>query len=320
MRKTLVSNTLMLSVIIATSPASAIEADITSSGFVDFIWTLSDGTDQGKYGEDKQFHTTGELDLDTRFKQGISLRVDADVNPDYANGDSARLEQIYMNWDINKEASVKGGVFNNKLTFEKEDAPDLYQITHGQLWDIWNNSTAEDGNNLQGIEFSYQIEKVNIFVGFLNDLAGTVEKNSVEIAAEIGSAEDLDIKLGLITQDQNLETMIDLSASYKIKKLLLAGEILLPDQQIDNGFMLMANLQLNDKLSLTVRYDEVNYDNAFATDDTSSLTFAGIYNISNNLRTKAEVRLNDDNNAPTPAPLIGEGDGTTARLELLALF
>ena len=320
MRKILVSSTLMLSAIIATSHAYAIEADITTSGFVDIIWTLSDGTDLGKNGEDKQFQTAGELDIDSKFKQGISLRADADVNPENNSGDSARLEQIYLNWDINQEASVKGGVFNNRLTFEKEDAPDLYQITHGQLWDIWNTSTAEYGNNLQGIEFSYQIEKVNIFIGFLNDLADTVGKNSVEVAAEIGSVEDLDIKLGLITQDQNLETMIDLSASYKIKQLLLAGEILLPDQEIDNGIMLMANLQLNDKLSLTVRYDHVKYDSTVAADDTSSLTFAGIYSISSNLRTKAEIRLNDDKNDPTTAPQIGEGDGTTARLELLALF
>jgi len=320
MRKTLVLSTLMMSTFIIAPTASAVDVDLTPSGFVDFVWTLSDGTDLGKYGADKQFDTTGELDIDSKFKQGVSLRLDADINPGNANGDSARLEQIYMKWDINKEAAVKGGVFNNKLTFEKEDAPDLYQITHGQLWDIWNMSTAENGNNLQGIEFSYQVKKVNLFVGFLNDLGDTVEKNSVEIAAEIGSAEDLDITLGLITQDQNLETMIDLSASYRVKKLLLAGELLLPDKQIDNGIMLMANFQLDDKLSLTLRYDEVNYDNTFVSEDTSSLTFAGIYNINSNLRAKAEIRLNDDNNVPTAAPLIGEGDGTTARLELLALF
>ena len=91
MRKILVSSTLMLSAIIATSHANAIEADITTSGFVDIIWTLSDGTDLGKNGEDKQFQTAGELDIDSKFKQGISLRADADVNPENNSGDSARL-------------------------------------------------------------------------------------------------------------------------------------------------------------------------------------------------------------------------------------
>ena len=57
------------------------------------------------------------------------------------------------------------------------------------------------------------------------------------------------------------------------------------------------------------------------TDDTSSLTIAGIYSFSKNLLARAEVRFNDDNNqAPATKPIYGEGDGTTARLELLATF
>ena len=87
--------------------------------------------------------------------------------------------------------------------------------------------------------------------------------------------------------------------------------------------MVMANYQISDKFSATGRFDFVSYDSAFLADDTSSITVAGLYSISKNLFANAEIRFNDDGNqqpgdiAPRGA---GEGDGTTARLELLATF
>ena len=323
MKKILLASTLALSSLIIAAPAVSVEIDITPSGFVDFVWTLSDGTDVGKHGEEGQFITSGELDVESKLKEGITIRFDADVNPSTGNGDSARLEQIFLKWDIDPKMSLMGGVFNNKLTFEREDSPDMYQITHGQLWDIWSSSTAEEGNNLQGLEFNYQFDKVNLIIGYLNDLNNTPDKNSVELAAEIKPAKDLDITLGLITQDQNLETIFDIFASYKMKKWLFAGELLVADELVDNGLMLMTNFQFNDKFSATARYDLVNYESNLLVDDTSSLTIAGLYSISKNLFFNAEIRFNDDDNQPATGaaiPPIGEGDGTTARLELLAVF
>jgi hypothetical protein len=85
----------------------------------------------------------------------------------------------------------------------------------------------------------------------------------------------------------------------------------------------MVNYKFNDKLSGTARYDFVSYDSAFLAEDTSSMTVAALYSISSNLFFNAEIRFNDDGNQ-TPAtvvpPVVGEGDGTTGRLELLATF
>lgn len=328
MKRKYLAAPMAMGMLIAASPAQSVELDISPSGFVDFVWTLSDGTDQGKNGAEGQFDTMGELDIESKLKDGVSLRFDADLNSSTSGSDSARLEQIYLQWDIDtkttsaKGMSLKGGVFNNKLGFEREDKPEMYQITHGQLWDIWNVSTAEDGNNLQGLEFNVQLDKVNLIIGYLNDLNETPEENSVELAAELGLADDFNMTLGLVTQDQNLETIFDISASYETDKLLLAGELLVADEQIDNGLMLMANVPLSEKFAITARYDLVSYDGP--ADDTTSLTFAGLYGISDNLFVNAEVRLNDDDNVgPVPGPVVpfvGEGDGTTARLELLANF
>lgn len=96
MKKTLVASLLVLSTLIVTPSVVALELDITPSGFVDFVWTLSDGTDLGKNGEEGQFETSGELDVESYFKEGVSMRFDLDVNPSTGGSDSARLEQIYL--------------------------------------------------------------------------------------------------------------------------------------------------------------------------------------------------------------------------------
>ena len=226
-----------------------------------------------------------------------------------------------MKWDLDQNMSLMGGVFNNKLTFEREDSPDMYQLTHGQLWDIWGTATAESDNNLQGVEFNYQFDKVNLILGYLNDLNNTPEKNSLEVAAEIKPANDFDITLGLITQDQNLETIFDIFATYRVKQWLFAGEILIADEQVDNGLMLMTNFQFSDKVAATARYDLVNYEDTFLTDNTSSLTIAGIYSFTQSLVLRAELRFNNDDNVnAATAPVYGEGDGTTARVGLMATF
>jgi hypothetical protein len=321
MKKILTASSVALFTLLVTPSVTAVELDIKPSGFVDMVWTLSDGTDLGINGEEGRFNTSGELDIESQFDKGVSMRFDADINPSTGGSDSARLEQIFLQWDIDETMSLKGGVFNNKLTFEREDAPDIYSITHGQLWDIWNFSTAEDGNNLQGVEFNVHLDTINLIVGYLNDLGDIEEKNSLEIAGEISATENLDITLGIITQDEFLETIFDIFAVYKTDKLLLAGELLIADEGIDNGIMLMANIKLLEKLSATIRFDRVEYDSAIIDDDTSSLTLAGLYSISENLTANAEIRLNDDdNNAVNPSFVVGEGDGTTARLELIASF
>jgi hypothetical protein len=330
MKKTLIASSLLITTL--TIGQSAVALDIKPTGFVDMVWTLSDGTDWGKYGEEGRFDTSGEIDVEAGLKESISMRFDADINPGSAGNDSGRLEQIYLNWAIDARMSLKGGVFNNNLSWEREDAPDMYQITHGQLWDIWEGSTAEGGNNLAGVEFNYQLDKVKLIAGFLNDLGNVAEENSVKIAGEIKAMPNLDITVGLITQDQAglvppnqpyIGDIVDIHATWKSGKFLVGGEVLMADEIIDNGFMAMVNYKFDDKLSGTARYDFVSYDSAFLAEDTSSMTVAALYSISSNLFFNAEIRFNDDGNqtpVPVNPPLVGEGDGTTARLELLATF
>ena len=51
MKNILVVISLALSALIVAPSAVALELDIEPSGFVDIVWTLSDGTDLGKNGD-----------------------------------------------------------------------------------------------------------------------------------------------------------------------------------------------------------------------------------------------------------------------------
>jgi len=302
---------------------SAGVTDVQLDGFVDIVWAVSDGTDEGVNGSEGHFGTSGELDLKTKLKGDVTMRLDADLVTSTTGGDSAELEQAYLSWAIDNKLALKAGVFNNNLTFEAEDAPGLYQVTHGQLWDIWNSSTAESGNNLQGVELTFQQTDFTAFVGFLNDLGGVPEENSIKLGATVTAVKDVTITAGLITQDAGVENIIDVSASLKVDNALtIGGEIMLPSEFIDSGLMVMANYQVNPKLSGTLRFDMVSYD-VSGSDDTTSLTIAGLYSIEDNLFANAEIRMNSDDNVPTistPPFSVGEGDGTTVHLELLATF
>lgn len=324
MKKTLIP--VIAALAIPTVGHSAGMSDVKLEGFVDIVWAVSDGTDLGVNGSEGHFGTSGELDLKTKLNGPLMMRVDADLGTSTTGGDSAELEQAFLGWAINNEMMLKAGVFNNNLGLEAEDAPELYQITHGQLWDIWNTSTAENGNNIQGIELSYKQADFTAFVGFLNDLGQVPEENSIKLGVEVGAVKDVTIKAGLITQDAGVENIIDISALWNMdSKLTIGGELMLPSEFVDSGLMIMANYKVDEKLSATVRYDIVSYDVTGA-DDTTSLTFAGLYAIEDNLFANAEIRMNSDDNPPTggpnPGPGLGygEGDGTTVHLELLATF
>jgi hypothetical protein len=300
--------------------------DVNINGFVDAIWTLSDGTDEVP-SQDGQFNTSGELDVDSKLGGPMSMRLDADLNPSpTGGGDSGRLEQAFLHWDIDKNLGLKAGVFNNNLSWEKEDAPNMYQITHGQLYDIWNEATTLSGNNLEGVELSYNTGIITAHIGYLNDIGNAAEQNSLKVGAEVRATPDVNVVVGMITQDQDISpflgNIIDVNATWKMdQRLTLGGELMLPDKTVDSGLMLKANYKVNQEFSATARYDMVSYD-ASGVDDTSSITLAGLYTISDGLYANGELRFNNDNNVPTIATLqnIGEGDGSTVRLELLATF
>jgi hypothetical protein len=205
----------LIAPLILAIPTVAISADaktaiqnLKAGGFVDVVYTLADSTDEfknanGDSTEDKKFAVSGELDLQTELNPRTAMRMDLDLSTDDS---SAIFEQAFVNYAFDQNMQLKAGVFNNRLSFEKEDAPDLYQVTHSQLWDIWNEQTTLNGNNLAGLEFSANVGIVTLFAGLLNDLNNEPEKISFELGAEIKPMESMNIVAGLISADAGEET------------------------------------------------------------------------------------------------------------------
>ena len=337
-------------------PTTAFSADtktamqnLKASGFVDTIYVLSDGIDEfkdpndGKSYVDKKFGVSGELDLETDLNPRTTLRMDMDLttgyNPDpnsrLSTQDSAAFEQAFVNYSFEQNMNLKVGQFNNRLGFEREDAPELYQITHSQLWDIWDKQTALNGNNLAGLEFSANVGIVTLVAGLLNDINNSPEKISFQLAAEVKPTESMDIVAGLINADsgegtfdaagnlvdERAGTIFDASITWKWKQLMLGGGLLTADEMYDLGMQATANYAFTDTVSGTARLDYVKYEGDY--DNTTSLTLAALFSVADNLYANAEIRSMQNDNAQGATkenPLRMIGDGSMVFLELVGTF
>lgn len=287
---------------------------VSFEGFADVIYFLVDNTVERENSEENRFVTTGEVDLGTKVDEGIDVRFDLDLNPS-SEDDSARLEQAYINWAFAPQWTLKGGIFNNRLSWEAEDAPDLYQITHGQLYNIWDAETADlAGNNLAGVELGFSLDQIKLYAAVLNELRGTREEASLELAAELQPLPNLNLVAGLITEDEGAETLFDVHGTWRWTRLLLGAEMLFAGELYDFALGMTANYAFTDRVSGTVRYDFVSYDLP-RIDETSSLTFAALFGVREHVFLNGELRLNQDDNAN---PIIG--DGALVAVELLATF
>ena len=307
------------------------------SGFADLTYVLSDGISDGTSSTEGKFDVAAELDIETTVDPSISARIDLDFNTSTsstAGEDSGRIEQAFFDWKSKNEIVVKGGVFNNPLGWEAEDAPDLYQVSHGQIYNLWNATTDFYGNNVAGVLVSGTVGPIVLSGGFLNDLAGTPEEQSLMGIVNFTpqNLKGFDFELGFVTQDVGLETIIDFNMTFEKAMLLLGGELFLASEVVDYGFGVTGVYKITDQISITGRFDSVSYDiPGFGT--ATAFTFAGSYMVAKNLVVNAEIRINDSDFTPGNTPGTGPGntppdlncnvvacDGDIIQLEAIATF
>ncbi|MGA1870638.1 MAG: hypothetical protein ACMUJM_19055 [bacterium] len=290
---------------------TSVRAEVGISGFADMTFVLSDGAAENESQIENKFSTIAELNVITKIDNQLSARLDLDLNTG-GQGDSGQLEQAYFIWTSSKDIQFKGGVFNNHLGWEAEDAPSMYQITHGQLYDIWNIQTSLRGNNVTGIAISGYVDKARLMGAFLNDLQDTNEENSIEFVVNIYPNQFLDIEAGVVTQETGAETIIDGSVTYKKGQITAGVELMQCSKVIDFAQSATLNYEFNKDMNGTVRFDSVNYEDE-QIEETTSLTFAIGYRFHKNLSVNGEIRINnDDNNA--------DNDGNIIRAEVVATF
>jgi len=318
--------------------------ELKVNGFADVIFTISDeasdlaGTDsEGKPANstEKKLGTDGEIDFE--YTEGpTTFRMDLDVNADPAT-DSAQIEQAnfaYMIPGADKVGlKLTGGIFNAPIGFELQDAPDMYQTSHGQLFDLVPS-------NLSGLMLSGGGGPVMLDVYFVNEWrADDAEENSVGALLTLSPIESASLAVGFLTSPDNagvafpaegdgnvLDVVLSGTLTPMAKhELLLAGEYLKDEN--NSAFAIVVSLMHNTASfvhGLTVRYDSVDCDLVSAYEPfgagtscgkatPTSLTVAANVALSENLFALLEWKSVDPDQ-----PLVDSTNLTT--LEFLATF
>ena len=302
----------MVPVLVMTAlfPLHAGAADLKWNGFLDFTFMAVDDTGSGVSSTESKFDIMGELDLNAALGNNVTSRMDFDLG---TSESSARFEQAFVAWESPQGLQLKGGLFNNPLSWEAEDAPDLYQISHGQLYSIWDSTTALSGNNLLGVAVSGKTGSVTLTGAILNDLTQTDERNSLMAMVSIKPNANLELDVGFITQDRFLETIVDVNMTYTQGLVMVGGEIMLPSNVIDMGLGITGTYKFSPQASGTLRFDSVSYEQS-GVDNSRSITVAAGYMLEKNLMVNAELRSNNSDNRGFLA------DGNQVQLELIATF
>lgn len=300
------------------------------SGFADITYVLSDGISDSPSASEGKFDVAAELDVKTSMNKNMSAQIDLDFNltdnSGFGSSDSGRIEQGFFSWKSPSDITVMGGVFNNPLGWEAEDAPGLYQISHGQIYNLWDSTTDLYGNNLAGVAVSAAVGPINVTGALVNDLGNVAEEQSLMAIANYSpeNIRGLELEVGFVSQDLGMETIIDINGTFQKAMLTFGGELMLPSELVDFALGVTGSYKINDQISVTGRFDDVSYD-APGVDDAISITFAASYLLDKNLVANIELRFNDSDFTPLNSAAFGgcsvaACDGEIIQLEAIATF
>lgn len=304
----------------------AAAADVKVNGFADITYMVKDSnsTTGGVGGTEGKFAANAETDFAASLGDRSSLRMDVDfglgingganaasVTGDGRQGpkDAAVVEQVYFATKPLSNVTILGGVFNNPIGWEAEDAPDMFQTSHGQIYNIFDGQTILYGNNIAGLAVAGALGPVTLTAALLNDLGQADEENSTALVANIAPIKGLDVELGYVTQAAGAENVMDLNATFKTGGLTVGAEYLSADEIVDNAMGITANFAFNDIVGVTGRYDTVSYQ-ITGIDDTTSLTLAASVKLDKGFTAVAEIRKDDD----------GTDTSDLVQLEFIATF
>jgi hypothetical protein len=293
--------------------------ELKVSGFVDIILTLMDeasddaGTDSdgdAANSSEKKFGVSGEVDFE--YTAGpVVARLDLDI-PSSGNeaigvvpDDDIGIEQAKFIWTVPglevANIALTAGAFNAPIGFEGQDAPDLYQITNGQLWGLVPS-------NLAGVMVSGGAGPVALDVYFANEWrANDAEENSIGGLLTITPVEFASVAVGYLTSPDGagvapgadgdgsiLDVVASLEAPLPVMPDvtgLLVGEFL--QDENNTGWAAVASVTHATPSyphTLTVRFDSVDCDDGTtyapcggAAATPTSLTVAGLLGLSENL-------------------------------------
>lgn len=306
MKKTLIA--LAVAALVAPGLAAAEGATVSGLANIGFVGAAASNTSPAGTFDNtsatNQFGAVAEIDVVNDFGGNVTGRVDIDYN---AITSAANVEQAFFAYKAADSLTVLGGIFNNPLNYEHQDAGARILNSQGQIAKIFDGQTGLYQNNVAGVVGAMNLGVATVNVGVLDQLSHQVgtngeAQNSYVAQVVVAPMDGLNIKAGYVTQNKNLGTgtagnVWDVNAEFKTGPVKVAAEFMGADKIVDMGAALYGSFMINDQLGVGARYDTVSYEAAGSKDTTSASLNVG-YQVAKNLKAALEYRT-DDNGTKT---------------------
>ncbi len=265
--------------------AQTVAAEVKFSGFVDMSVFSDDGDASMSLD---QF----ELDVSTDLGSGVSMR--ADVN---ALGPTApvELEQAFIAYDTGEGAAIAVGKFLSCTGFEAAEPTDMYQYSYSATLvygGYQNGIAASYGSDMFGL---YGAVVSSVWDGAETDLSGDESDVGFEAQVALMPVEGITAKAALAKEDE--QTLINVWGMLETGPLTVAAEVNSMsdwgEYESGLGYLGMLNYGLNDQIGVTARYSAIAWTpmGGGEDDETSEITIAPSYAISDNWGLVAEVKM-----------------------------
>ncbi|NOY71876.1 MAG: hypothetical protein GXP14_05785 [Gammaproteobacteria bacterium] len=301
MKKTALSLA-VLGAFAANSAVAAPEASANASGFADIIYTAVDEASDvvgGKNSTEGKFGANAEIDFSATVG-AVTGRIDVDLDlatDAQTGGNSGRIEQAFFAWGVSDNVTLIGGVFNNPIGHEAEDAPDKNFTSSGLVYSVLDHQTALNGNNITGVAAAANFGMVTVTGAFLNDLQQVDEENSFALVANLTPIEGLDLELGYVSQADNTdnplsaEDVIDFNAQYTISGFTAGIDYLSAGAIVDSTYDAWGGYAFGD-FAVKARYSVLAYEVA-ANEDLTKTTLYASWQANSNLLVALEWSNNE---------------------------
>jgi hypothetical protein len=260
----------------AASAHSVGEVDLSIGGHVESGFVISD--DHGERGDgtnatERKFRTEGEISFRANVNDNAYVRADLDINSRYSNyfddaddnGDTIEIEQLYGALRVNDMATVRVGRFTNPLGYESIDAPHKTTYSRSFVSELLDEATSLYQNTVEGAAVDLDLGPAKLTLGVLNDIGEVDEENSFLAHISGEALPGLKLALGLLTQEENAENLINFNAAYNLDlgsvNTTFFVDYLTASELLDNAYSLGAKLKLTDTIGATLRYDFAEFDN-----------------------------------------------------------
>ena len=292
-------NKILATAVAAIFGASVATADIslsdnlTLSGFVDASYSSTDN------GNRTESIGLDQVEVDFAFS-GES--VSAEVHLHNLDGDTIDLEQAFASYDLGNGVIVSGGKFLNLLGFESDEPTGRYQSSYAYSFDSAAATAGETGRRYaEGIRASFGVEDVAIAVSGYNGLYSNAAADmdlAYDAQVVFSGVENLTVALGYAEDDNSasIAEAVNVWASYESGQVMVAGEYNdVTDGAGNEGdsYLLLANYQINDNASISLRYSEQDLDGT--ANDVEKFSIAPIYNFTDNLSAFVEYSTGEVN-------------------------